>query len=142
MSEKLYTPELLGLATELADFPFYHGFSHVAEVRSQSCGSSLVAGFEIGENGAVTSCGLKVTACAMGQAACAIFARHAKGQNCDGILDALKATTAWLAGKDDQPNWPDVALLEPALNYPARHGAILLPWRAAHEALCKSPAAV
>ncbi len=142
MTEKLYTPELLGLATALADFPFDDQLAHIAEVRSQGCGSSLVAGFDIGEDGAVTRTGMKVTACAMGQAASALFAQHANGKNCEGISDALTAISAWLSGAGEQPNWPDIALLEPARDYPARYGAILLPWRAAHDALCNPVAGV
>ncbi len=142
MSEKLYTPELLGLATELATYPFDDGFANVAEVRSQSCGSSLTAGFDTRGDGTILRIGMKVTACAMGQAASAIFARHANGQNCEGIRSALTAVTQWLAGTDPQPDWRDIELLTPALDYPARHGAILLPWRAAHVALCNAAAAV
>ncbi|WP_114519960.1 iron-sulfur cluster assembly scaffold protein [Altererythrobacter sp. ZODW24] len=137
MSEKLYTPELLGLATELADFPFDDGFSFAAEVRSQSCGSSLIAGFDVIDDGIVIRTGMTVTACAMGQAASTIFVRHVKGRDCEGISNALAAISDWLAGTGSEPDWPDIALLQPALDYPARHGAILLPWRAAHEALCK-----
>ena len=35
------------------------------------------------------------------------------------------------------PDWPDLEMLAPALPYPGRHGAILLPWRAAADALSK-----
>jgi len=33
------------------------------------------------------------------------------------------------------PDWPDLALVAPARAYPARHGAMLLPWKAAAAAL-------
>jgi hypothetical protein len=35
------------------------------------------------------------------------------------------------------PDWPDFSLLEAARDYPGRHGALQLPWRAALDALSK-----
>jgi hypothetical protein len=33
------------------------------------------------------------------------------------------------------PDWPDIQQIEPARDYPGRHGAIALPWKAALDAL-------
>ncbi|QYU66279.1 hypothetical protein J4558_14920 [Leptolyngbya sp. 15MV] len=43
----------------------------------------------------------------------------------------------WLSGAGPRPDWPGLELLEPARAYPARHAAILLPWKAALAALNK-----
>jgi len=43
--------------------------------------------------------------------------------------------TAWLAGTGDRPEWPGLEAIEPARAFPARHGAIMLAWTAARDAL-------
>jgi hypothetical protein len=48
---------------------------------------------------------------------------------------ALAALTEWLAGAGDLPGWPGLAAIAPARAFPARHGAIMLPWTAARDAL-------
>ena len=132
---RLYTPELLGLAVELARHPPLTHAIVRGEARSSTCGSTLVMDMELDERGSIQQLGLRVHACAVGQAAAAIFARHAKGRDAEGIRAVLKELEAWLTGEGDMPDWPDIALIEPARDYPGRHGAILLPWRAAMAAL-------
>ena len=43
--------------------------------------------------------------------------------------------TAWLAGGGTMPDWPGLDRLSAAREFPARHGAIMLPWNAALDAL-------
>ena len=74
-------------------------------------------------------------ACAVGQAAAALFAQSAEGRNAAELAESCVLLTAWLAGEGDVPDWPGIALLEPARAYPARHAAILLAWEAALVAL-------
>ncbi|MGB3320231.1 MAG: iron-sulfur cluster assembly scaffold protein, partial [Sphingopyxis granuli] len=45
------------------------------------------------------------------------------------------AIAGWFAGEGAAPDWPGFDLLAPARDYPARHGAILLPFDAAVAAL-------
>ena len=51
------------------------------------------------------------------------------------LAATLSGLEAWLAGEAHQPDWPGLAPIEPARAYPARHGAMLLPWKAALAAL-------
>lgn len=132
----LYSPAFLGLAVELADYPFDTNASLIGEARSRSCGSTLALSTEPGFG----KLGLKVTACAVGQASAAIFARHAAGRDLAAIAEITSAIEGWLSGERPQPDWPDIAMLEAARDYPARHGAILLPWKAALDALSKGAA--
>jgi NifU-like protein involved in Fe-S cluster formation len=74
---------------------------------------------------------MRVRACAVGQAAAAIFAREAVGRDQAELAGALSQLEDWLAHKGEVPDWPGIAPLVPARAYPARHGAILLPWKAA-----------
>ncbi|HEU4651716.1 MAG TPA: iron-sulfur cluster assembly scaffold protein, partial [Croceibacterium sp.] len=85
--------------------------------------------------GRIGALGLRVRACAVGQASAAIFARHATGRDLADLRRALAALEAWLGGEGPIPDWPDLAIVAPAHAYPARHGAMLLPWKAAVAAL-------
>ncbi len=138
-SDKLYTPELLGLAVGLADFPADPSLPLHGQARSKSCGSTLVADLAVDAAGRIEALGLQVRACAVGQAAAAIFARAAPGRTGGEIATAHSALTAWLAGEGAMPDWPGLAAIAPAREFPARHGAIMLPWTAARDALSSPP---
>ncbi|MFZ9395963.1 MAG: iron-sulfur cluster assembly scaffold protein [Erythrobacter sp.] len=135
---KLYTPELLSLATELAAYPFGEGWPVTATARSRACGSHLTIGLDFDAGGRIGRFGLAVSACAVGQASAAIFARSAAGQSAASIASTLEAIERWLGDTDAAlPGWPGFAALTPAREYPGRHGALMLPWKAAADALCK-----
>lgn len=134
---KLYTPEILGLATQLASIPFSSDFSNEAELRSRTCGSSLKIGLTIGDEGAIARIGMQVSACAIGQASAAIFAQDAIGRTMRDIRASLVDFENWLSGEGDAPAWRGIEALAPARTHTGRHGAMLLPWRAAVEALSK-----
>ncbi len=131
----LYTPEVLGLATSLAAFPLDEALPLRTTARSPSCGSSLTLGLATDPAGAIAQVGLKSQACAIGQAAAAIFAGGARGRTAEQIAAAAADLSAWLSGSGAQPDWPGLELLAPARAYPARHGAIKLAWTAARELL-------
>lgn len=134
-SETLYTPEVLALAVELAGCPQREDLPLHGHARSPTCGSTLVLDLELSEAGKIAKLGMRVRACAIGQAAAAIFARHAPGRSMAEIAAASEQMQAWLAGEGPVADWPDLALIAAARDYPARHGAMLLPWRAALAAL-------
>lgn len=138
---RLYTPELLALAVELAKVPPLETAEARGEARSPTCGSTLAIDLVLDEEGRIARLGMRVRACAVGQAAAAIFARHAEGRDLAEIALTLERLEAWLAGEGEPPRWPDLELLFPARAYPARHGALLLPWKAVFAALSTVPAA-
>ena len=137
----LYTPEVLGLATSLAGFPIDDSLPIHGEARSASCGSSLKVALALDEAGRIVRVGLMAHACAVGQAAAAIFAQAAPGRSAGEIAAAEQAIAAWLGGASGAsaatglPDWPGLSAIAAAAAYPARHGAILLGWRAALAAL-------
>lgn len=133
----LYTPEILALAVSLAEHPLTDDLPHRATSRSRLCGSSVTIGIEQADDGSVARCGLSVTACAIGQAAAAIFARGAQGHDLASCRNSATGLERWLAGEGSLPDWPGLAAIESVLVHPGRHGAILLPWRAAVDALSK-----
>ncbi|MEM6476160.1 MAG: iron-sulfur cluster assembly scaffold protein [Pseudomonadota bacterium] len=136
---KLYTPRMLGLSADLAHYPLCDELTHCAEARSRTCGSTIEIGFALDASGAVADIGMQVSACAVGQSSAAILARHVAGKLPVEIDATRTAIMAWLEGEAPLPDWPEFDALAPARDHPGRHGALLLPWNAASEAL-SSPA--
>lgn len=129
----LYTPEVLALATGLARYPLSNDLPLRGSARSQSCGSMLELGLAL-DGDRIAGIGLRSHACAIGQAAAAIFADGSAGRTRADIAAAERDIVAWLGG-GALPSWPGIAAIARAATYPARHGAVLLPWRAALSAL-------
>lgn len=135
---KLYSPALLSLATELYRFPLEEDLPHRASARSRTCGSTIDIGLATDDDGSVAQIGMRVSACAVGQASSALLAKEASGRSSNSINDTRDGLESWLAGKGELPDWPGIEALQPARNLTGRHGAILLPWNAAVEALSKA----
>lgn len=81
---------------------------------------------------------MKVSACAIGQGSAALLAEAAVGRHPDDVLAAGEALSAWLEGRGDLPDWPGIEAVAPARDHPGRHGALLLPWNAAAQALSQA----
>jgi NifU-like protein involved in Fe-S cluster formation len=141
-AERLYTPELLGLAVELVRFPPLHQPTVHAEARSSTCGSTVAIDLEISAQQQIEQLGMRVHACAVGQAAAAIFAKQAVGLDQASIAETLAQLESWLGNRGEPPDWPGLEAIFPARDFPGRHGAIMLPWKAAMAALSTAPSAV
>jgi NifU-like protein involved in Fe-S cluster formation len=137
MSEaaRLYTPELLALTVQLAAFPLSNASQFVGQARSRSCGSTLQLALDLDHESRISSIGMRVSACAVGQAAAAIFAANAEEKTGEQVTASLNQIDTWLAGEGPPPHWPGIDQLEAARAFPGRHGAIRLAWQAASEAL-------
>jgi len=131
----LYTPEMLAAAVSLAQFPLAPGLPLRGQARSRSCGSSLTLGLAVAGDGRIAAAGCSAKACAVGQAAAALFLHAAAGRDRASIAAARAALAAWLAGAGAMPDWPGLALLAPARRHRGRHAAIVLAWDAALAAL-------
>ncbi len=131
----LYTPEVLALATKLAAFPWDEALPLKGDARSRSCGSTIALALGTDEAGRIERVAVRSQACAVGQAAAAVFAEAAPGMTGADVRTAREAISRWLAGEAPLPDWPGLAAIAPAQAYPGRHGAILLAWQAASELL-------
>lgn len=131
----LYTPQMLALATGLAQYPLTDDLPLRGEARSPACGSSLTVGLALDDTGRIARIGLRASSCAVGQAAAMIFAAAAAGRTAAEISQASNHVSDWLAGQGDLPDWPGLATIAAAREFPARHGAVTLAWRAASSAL-------
>jgi len=132
---KLYSPALLGLATRLSDYPLADDLPLRGQARSRSCGSVIALGAALGPDRRIARIGMQVSACAIGQASASLLALGAIGAYPARVEAAGDALIAWLAGEGDLPAWPGITALAPALAHPGRHGALLMPWKAAAAAL-------
>jgi hypothetical protein len=132
----LYTPEVLALATALARYPLTGDLPLRGAARSPACGSRIELGLACDD----AMAGSHGSACAprpapSGQASAAIFAGAASGHDRAALAAGAGALEGWLRGEAGLPDWPGLGAIAAARDYPGRHGAILLPWKAALEAL-------
>ncbi len=134
----LYSREMLALAVELAGRPLDPEAPLQGEARSRTCGSIVSVSASPSDDGTLGDIGIRASSCAVGQAAAALFLRAANGTDEAALRDTHQQIEQWLAEGGDMPAWPDLAIIEPACAYPARHAAILLPWQAALDALSSS----
>ena len=95
----LYTPDVLALATSLAAWPMNAAMPLQATARSRACGSAVTLGLVLDEAGKIARLGMRVHACAIGQAAAAIFAGGAHGTRRSGnrAQPISSLTSGWLA---------------------------------------------
>lgn len=134
-SVKLYSPRMLALSAELANFPFNPASQLIAEARSRTCGSTVKLGIDCDATGAVSKIGMQVAACAVGQSSAAILARAIAGKDEQLLTETVEQIEGWLNRDRSAPDWPDFDVMSGARSHPGRHGALLLPWNAALEAL-------
>lgn len=131
MNEPLYTVEILRLAASIPHFDQLEEASGRAEARSPTCGSTAIVEVKLDAQGRVEELGQQIEACAFGQASAAVMGAHAVGRKAPDIRETLSAFGSWLDGtRADPGEWPGLDALAPARSRRARHGAMLLPFRA------------
>lgn len=132
MAAALYSTDLLRLAVEAASYPRLSDADASEEARAPLCGSRIALDLRLDESDRVLAVGLDVNACAVGQASAAIMVSAMVGRSVDDLRRMADALALWLTDTAaPMPDWPRIVELAEARAYPARHGAILLPWRAA-----------
>jgi NifU-like protein involved in Fe-S cluster formation len=131
MNRPLYTTEILRLAASLQEMRDLEREDGRAEVRSPTCGSRITIAVQLDDERRVQMMTQRVHACAFGQASAALVQQHAIGRAHGEVAEALVTISRWLAGEQDGAgDWPGLDALAPARSRKARHGAILLPFRA------------
>jgi NifU-like protein involved in Fe-S cluster formation len=131
MTAPLYTTEILRLAASLGEPKPLEREDGRAELRSPTCGSRIDLAVQLDRDRRIERLSMRVHACAFGQASAALVDQHGIGRSHDEVAAALVMLSRWLAEEQDEPGeWEGVATLAPARPRKARHGAILLPFRA------------
>jgi NifU-like protein involved in Fe-S cluster formation len=127
----LYNRDILRLASSLVSGDRLDNPDGTAESRSPICGSRIQADVTLAPDGTIAAIALRANACALGQASAAILRANAVGVDLNAIAALRSGVAAGLTGGAAMPDdWPELALLAPARDYPSRHAAILLPYDA------------
>lgn len=130
--DQLYNRAILALAAELRADDRLAAPDASAELNSPVCGSRIRVDVTLDADDALAAYGQQVRACALGQSAAAVMARHAVGRK----LPAFRALCAQMQAmlKEEGPppdgDWSELAILTPARAHRSRHDSILLPFRA------------
>jgi NifU-like protein involved in Fe-S cluster formation len=131
MIAPVYTTEILRLAASLSDPRPLEREDGRAELGSPTCGSRISLVVQLDEDRRIERLSMQVHACAFGQASAALVERHSRGRTHEEVSEAMLALSRWLASdQDHECGWPGIVALAPARARKARHGAILLPFRA------------
>ena len=138
IAHKLYSLDVLRLATSLPHNDTLDTPHASATCRAPLCGSEMTVDVALDENTHITGLAIRAKACALGQASAAVLRTKALGQDVAqirAVSDSLK--TALQNGSGDLA-WPELELFRYASDFPARHGAIMLPFDALIAALEKA----
>ena len=131
----LYSRDILRLAASIPHLGALERADARVEKRAPLCGSRVAVAVTLGASSRIAALGQEVKACALGQASAALMGGHAIGRTAAELHETAADLAAYLAGTRDDPGaWPGLAIFAHARAYPARHGAILLPFEAAAEA--------
>ena len=140
MLNEIYNKRILELA---ADIP--HGERLVAPNASATavsrlCGSRITVDLKL-EGDRVSAYGADVRACALGQAAASIMARHVIDASVEELREVGQRMRGMLKEGAEPPRelcggkWKDLEILESVREYKARHASTLLVFDAVEEAL-------
>ncbi len=107
-----------------------------ADAVSRMCGSKIRVDLML-RDGAVSDYAHEVEACALGQCAASILARHIVGADPADLRALRERMDAMLkqGGPAPEGRWAELALLESVRAYTARHGSVMLPFDAVVRAL-------
>jgi NifU-like protein involved in Fe-S cluster formation len=124
-TESLYSRSVLRLATCLPHDDQISGVQASATRRSSVCGSEMSVDVALdGEH--VSAIAIRARACALGQASATVLRAAAIGQTAAQIAALAAQVASALKASAEMP--PEYRALAYAREYPARHGAILLPF--------------
>lgn len=139
VSAPLYNRDILALAVENAQYPPLTDADLHGSQRSAICGSRVGLDLCLDDWGRIIKLGMKVEACALGQASASLFARHALGLDEAAMRQSRDQLWGWLRGEADGPSWPEFSVLAAVKDYPARHSAVMLPFDVAVLTLDHAP---
>jgi len=134
----IYTARILELAADIPRLGRLGAPDASASARSPVCGSKVTIDLSL-RDGRVADFAHDVRACALGQAASSLMARHIVGAAPVALI-ALRETVRRMLkenGPPPQGEWAEFAVLEPVRDLPSRHAATLLTFDAVAEALGK-----
>ena len=128
ITHKLYSLEILRLATSLPHNETVETPHSSATCRAPLCGSEMTVDVVIDDSNNIAALAIRAKACALGQASAAVLRNKALGRNASqirSVSDSLRF--ALQQGKGDLV-WAELEPFRYASDFSARHGAIMLPF--------------
>lgn len=136
MLDDVYNTKILELAGNIPRLGRLEHPDASAKAHSRLCGSTVTVDLTMAD-GVVTDFAHEVKACALGQAASAIMARHVIGATAEELRRVRDEMKAML--KDGAPTptgrFEECSFLEPVRDYKARHTSTMLTFEATLDAL-------
>jgi NifU-like protein involved in Fe-S cluster formation len=103
---------------------------------SPVCGSRITVDVTV-KDGAVTDYAQDINACALGQSSAAVLAEQIIGRSAADLRAVADRLRAMLVDGAPPPDgdWAGLAILAPVHQHKTRHGAVMLPFEAALDAI-------
>ena len=132
----LYNKAILSLAGNITRSGRLENPDASVFLDSPLCGSRITVDIRM-EGDKITDYAAEVKACALGQAASAVMARHVVGQTAAQLHEVAQRMRAMLKHRAPPPagEWSELEVLQPVADYKARHGSVLLPFEAVVKAV-------
>ena len=132
MIGELYSDRILAAASSIPAARRLAGADASAKKVSRVCGSEVDVDLKM-DGDTVSDFGMEARACALGQAAASIVARHVVGASAAELYrlrDEMKAMLKEGGPPPSGERWADLAVLEPIRDYPQRHASTMLVFEA------------
>ena len=125
--DDIYNTKILEFAASISAIGRLDAPDASAKAHSKLCGSTVTVDVSL-EQGVVTGFAQDVKACALGQAAGSIVAKHIIGATPDEVRGARAQMFRMLKENGDVPSgrFADLKYLQPVRDYKARHASTLL----------------
>lgn len=142
MLNDIYNDKILELAANIPRQGRFAAPGATAKAHSKLCGSTIIVDLSM-QDGKVTDFAHDVKACALGQAAASLMARHVIGATAPELRQLRDEVRAMLKENGPPPHgkWAEIGLLEPIRDYKARHASTLLTFEATVDAINQIEAA-
>lgn len=142
MLTDIYSNKILELAANIPRQGRLAAPDATARAHSKLCGSTIIVDLVM-RDGRVVDFAHDVKACALGQAAASIMARHVIGATGPELRKLRDEVRAMLKEGAPPPmgKWAEIGVLEPVRDYKARHASTLLTFEATVDAVDQVEAA-
>ncbi|MGL4404462.1 MAG: iron-sulfur cluster assembly scaffold protein [Notoacmeibacter sp.] len=134
--DDIYNSKILEFAANISAIGRLDAPDATAKAHSKLCGSTVTADIVV-KNGVISEFAQDVKACALGQAAASIVAKHVIGATPNEVRLAQTQMFKMLkeGGADPDGRFSDLKYLQPVRDYKARHASTLLTLDALVECL-------
>ena len=132
MLAKVYSNALLEAAGNIPNGARLQSPQASATKVSRVCGSEVSVDMNL-EDGKVKEFAVEAKACALGQAAASLVARHVSGASREELREVRDQMLSMLKDNGPPPTaerWQELEKLEPIRGYPARHASTMLVFEA------------